>query len=187
MKNKYVTYIIVIFLLLTCPIEYGYSQSTTSGLGNTPGTYFVDFLSWDSSTPIPLDIRTDETAHPQPINFYTDGLWPRMQIYDSLGAPNAGNIAIGYFTALAFGPQSLLHMDQEDNPGNYLQMTNPSTGNVTDHAGFQLGLGPNWGTTAEVRQWSDDSINFYTNNTSVPVPRMNLNRKKSSETIRGTL
>ena len=78
-----------------------------------------DYVGWDGSTNMPLDIKTKNSTYPQPINFYTNDGWPRMQIYDSLNIPNAGNVAIGYFSLMTNGPQSLLHMDQASDSANY--------------------------------------------------------------------
>jgi hypothetical protein len=124
----------IVFICLKINV---YSQCDITGFTGHIGssTYY---LGWDGSTNMPLDIRTDNSTYPQPINFYTSDHWPRMQIYDSLGMPNAGNVAIGYFSLLTNGPQSLLHMDQQDTSANYLQMTNATTSNGTDNVGFQL-------------------------------------------------
>jgi hypothetical protein len=134
----------------------------------------TDYLGWDNSVLIPLDIRTNNDAHPQPINFYTKNGFPRMQIFDSLGMPNGGNVAIGYFSVLTNGPQSLLHLDQQDTLPNCIQFTNNSTGNTTSKEGFQVGI-PEWyGTKAELRQWYDDKMDFYTNNSVVGTTRMTI-------------
>jgi hypothetical protein len=90
MKNSIkILALCILCALMNCEISF--SQATSAGFGNTPVSLAPpDYIGWNSSVNIPLDIRHDG---PFPINFYTNFssfTTPRMTI-DGV----TGNVGMG--------------------------------------------------------------------------------------------
>ncbi|MEO8086878.1 MAG: tail fiber domain-containing protein [Bacteroidota bacterium] len=173
----------ILFIALSCNIKIVNGQATTAVGTNLPGG-LADFIGWQIlAPPIPLTIKTELR---QPLNFHTfaggAGLANmRMQIYDVTGgAFNSGFIGIG--NCNAFLPQSLVHQNIADTM-NYHQFTlTPYTGGgISPREGFQIGdrfnsyplfdhNGPAFPCpVAELRQWQNAPIDFFSNDVSAPV------------------
>lgn len=87
MKTKQT--IIAIILILFVQINLSNGQSSVFGNLGTAG----DYLGWDNFTAIPLDIRHNNTANPQNIDFYTDSTF-QMTILGN-NVYNNGFVGVG--------------------------------------------------------------------------------------------
>src|SRR5436190_14411858 len=74
MKTKIICFTFLMFLVILATANNCFSQATSSDPAqpatapNEPFSSF-DYLGWDNSVTIPLEIKTENTY---PINFYTD-------------------------------------------------------------------------------------------------------------------
>lgn len=121
------------FILLTlfCVTQYSiliYGQVSVSN-NNAGG---ANYVGWDNSVAVPLEIRTNNTTTPQPIDFYTSSMpWMTLDV--------SGNLGISQ--TFPFAPQNQLHINGDNSVGSVptrIQITDSKT-NSTPTDGFMIG------------------------------------------------
>ncbi len=110
----------------------------------------ANYVGWDNSVAVPLEIRTNNTTSPQPINFYTSNApWMTLSTIGYLGISQT----------FPFTPQRSLHINGNNVTGTVtptrIQITDDFMGTTTTD-GFQIGNISNDGVsvdgTAEIIQ-----------------------------------
>ena len=184
---KTIILLIVAFILGLNQLILG--QATTAP-GNTWGGGGNEYIGWDVISALPLSIKHEL---PQPIMLLTNtGMGGfgnlRMWIYDNPSPTTIpGFIGIGDMGSITLPvtPYSLLHSYKLGNSDVYHQFSNDNTGGggapTSAQQGFQIGIhydspanydangpAPPY-TIAELRQWQDAPMDFYSNESSLPA------------------
>ena len=133
---------IIYFLLTVCLFDNAFGQSDIAGVGTGHVGVSGYYVGWNSSTAIPLEIRTNNTLAPQPIEFYTANAL-RMTIGTAgtvgiLTTPGTNGLLVNNSIDLlssAFGEGYKI--------GNKLLLSKPGTNNtfLGENAGINLTSG----------------------------------------------
>ena len=155
MKASIIKIILIINLcLINCQITFSQTSQTGTGpLGHAAiGPQSDYYLGWDNTTTIPLEIRHDNIANAQNINFYTSATqWMSLS--------TSGNLVLS--DSWPFVPLSLIHLNQSTGITVSTRFTNSNSTN-----GVLFGIDANG--NAQINQQDPLEINFLTNN----FPRM---------------
>src|SRR5215204_4431305 len=151
MKNSVIKIIFTINLFLIYS-QIILSQTTISGSGgaghSTIGTATDNYVGWDNTTTIPLEIRQDNTgANARSINFYTNAT-------ERMSLTAGGNLGIS--DTWPFNPLSLLHLNRNAATAVSTRFTNLNSIN----GGALFGIDANG--NARINQQGPLAINFLT-------------------------